>query len=177
MRQELFGQQRPRMNKNAPAQLALPGARSTLLTKGSTMNSVTEIWKPISGHEHYEVSNKGNVRSLGRFVPHWQGGVAWRKGGPLKPIMHHGYATVKLGRPELHFGIHRLVAWAFIGPQEAGKVVNHIDGIKANNVPNNLEYITSSENVLHAYRTGLISNAGDRNGNSHARRRAKQQAA
>jgi len=52
--------------------------------------------------------------------------------------------------------IHRLVAGAFIGPCPPRKEVNHIDGRPANNAVKNLEYVTRSENVTHAYRMGLL---------------------
>ena len=51
--------------------------------------------------------------------------------------------------------IHRLVASAFIENIENKKYVNHIDGNKHNNIVSNLEWVTSSENALHAFSTGL----------------------
>lgn len=54
-----------------------------------------------------------------------------------------------------------LVARAFIG-QPNGLQVNHKDGDKANNSLENLEYVTASENLKHAARTGLAF-SGDKN--------------
>lgn len=57
---------------------------------------------------------------------------------------------------KLHrFLVHRLVVEAFVGPIPAGKQINHIDGVKANNACWNLEVCTGQENMEHAYRTGL----------------------
>ena len=42
--------------------------------------------------------------------------------------------------------VHRLVAWAFIGPQPDGYDVAHIDGDSHNNVLANLRYDTRSGN-------------------------------
>lgn len=51
--------------------------------------------------------------------------------------------------------VHRMVADAFI-PRGVGTHVNHIDGNKLNNHVSNLEWVSISENILHAYRTGLM---------------------
>jgi len=52
--------------------------------------------------------------------------------------------------------VHRLVAEAFLGPFKRGEEVNHIDGNKRNNNVNNLEWISKSDNIKHAWKTGLI---------------------
>ena len=53
--------------------------------------------------------------------------------------------------------VHRLLMLAFVDvPYNAEElVVNHIDGNKHNNILSNLEWVTESENVRHAMRTGL----------------------
>ena len=51
--------------------------------------------------------------------------------------------------------IHRLVVDTFLQGVPRGKEVNHKDGDKTNNKLSNLEIITRSENMKHAYALGL----------------------
>lgn len=129
---------------------------------------MTEEWRQIDRNQHYEVSVSGQVRSLPRII-HWRTrwgtiGSRLHKGGLIYSDPHHsGYLQIKLGGPKI-YRVHQLVAWAFIGRQPAGTVINHIDGDKWNNRRENLEYVSNSDNVKHAYRTGLLSNRGEANG-------------
>lgn len=139
------------------------------------MESVTEVWRPVTVNSDYEVSNAGAVRSLSRLITRpnrWGMATVKWSGRVLRPGVHQGYRQVKLGACKTVHRVHQLVAWAFNSPQPVGTVVNHIDGNKLNNTPGNLEYITNSENVKHAYRTGLLNNSGVNNGRSRARRLA-----
>lgn len=66
----------------------------------------------------------------------------------------YGYRVVNLGYKQKE-RVHRLVATVFIPNPDSKPQVNHIDGNKLNNEPNNLEWATCKENIQHAFRTGL----------------------
>lgn len=68
----------------------------------------------------------------------------------------YGYPVVQLridGKNK-NKAVHALIALAFHGERN-GLEVNHVDGDKHNNKPGNLEYVSRSQNMLHAFRTGL----------------------
>lgn len=104
-----------------------------------------EEWSPISD-THYSVSSEGRIRNdeTGKIKqPH---------------INTTGYYATELyqdGTP-LRRRVHRLVAEAFIPNPDNKPQVNHIDGDKLNNNVENLEWVDNSENMIHAYQTGLV---------------------
>ena len=51
--------------------------------------------------------------------------------------------------------VHILLAKEFIENKDNKLFVNHKDGKKSNNVIDNLEWVTRSENAIHAIETGL----------------------
>lgn len=75
----------------------------------------------------------------------------------LKPFIRGNYLSVDLRKngKRKTFQVHRLVAIMFIPNPENKSEVNHIDGNKLNNSVTNLEWNTTSENIKHAYQTGL----------------------
>lgn len=113
-----------------------------------------EEWRPIRAG--YEVSCFGRVRSLNRIVPDGKGGSRFYRGRILKPMNRGGYLRVRLPGGK-YFGIHQLVAAAFIGPCPIGHEVNHKNTVKSDNDEENLEYLTSSQNQLHAIANGCRS--------------------
>ena len=117
-----------------------------------------EIWKPILNINHgYEVSNKGRVRRLDVYRD-WNGHKMFIKGGICSiSINRQGYCVVGMAinkKPRTNL-VHRLVLSAFVPNKNNYPQVNHIDGNKQNNNVENLEWCTSSQNLKHAYKTGL----------------------
>jgi len=108
------------------------------------------MWRAIPEFENYQVSNSGQVR---RIKQTWN-----NLPKTLKPwVESHGYNQVELSNKngQKTFRVHRLVLCVFIGPPPKGQVCNHKDGDKQNNKLDNLEWVSSSDNMKHAYKTGL----------------------
>ena len=105
-----------------------------------------ELWREWPQDPRIKVSNKGNVISYKRGVPH-----------PLKACHNKGgYPMVAAGSGSTtQQSVHRLVAETWIPNPNHYEQVNHINGDKDDNRVENLEWVTRSENMLHAYRTGL----------------------
>lgn len=83
----------------------------------------------------------------------------------LKPTIgssgYYEYST-KVNGKKTKLYQHRLVATAYIPNPYGYKVVNHKDGNKLNNEPDNLEWCTDKQNSEHAWQTGLINNRGSK---------------
>src|SRR5699024_7685661 len=127
---------------------------------------MNEIWRPIEGFEGlYEVSKCGKVRSKDREVGHRYGGTRIFPGRELKSYLANGYPKVSLsakGERKKEY-VHRLVAKSFVPNPLNLSLVNHIDGDKENPEATNLEWVTYSENSLHAFRIGIReSDKGER---------------
>lgn len=128
-----------------------PASHIVVAQKGSlhmselqgVLDQIAEAWKPIPECPSHEVSSVGNVRKVHGAFPR-----------TLKRYKSSaGYPCVWIdGRNRK---VHQLAILAFVGPAPERHDVNHKDGDKNNANLSNLEYMTRSENCLHAVRTGL----------------------
>lgn len=126
---------------------------------------MVEIWKDVKGYENYSISSIGNVISKGRKVRYNHSATGKesfreKKEKLLKPVTNkqNGYKYINLSNSlnvVSTFSIHRLVAINFVGNINNKPCVNHIDGIKTNNVVSNLEWCTYKENSIHSSENNL----------------------
>jgi hypothetical protein len=58
------------------------------------------------------------------------------------------------------FSLHEIIGYKIFGKQIINKVINHLDGIKTNNHPKNLEVTDAFGNMKHAFNQGLLDNTG-----------------
>lgn len=101
-----------------------------------------EVWKYITGYEgRYSISNTGKVKS-------YVYGEKLRK----NVLTREGYHKVALWGSDgkcKSFFVHRIIASEFL-TKTPGEQVNHKNGIKTDNRPENLEWCTTYENNEHA---------------------------
>lgn len=129
-----------------------------------------EEWKFIKGFEDfYEISNTGKVRSVPRTI------TLKTKIGTDRPCEFKGrllkinkqtfkkhniipryYVAFSKNGKRARFYVHRLVAEHFIPNPNKFEQVNHIDGDTANNHVSNLEWVSRTDNMRHAFRNKLI---------------------
>ena len=114
-----------------------------------------EIWKDVYDFPNYQVSDLGRVRNK-------------RTKNIKKTYLDNdGYEKVSLVKLDpikktYRKTVHRLVAESFLGGKHPTLQVNHINGVKNDNRLENLEWCTGSENVKHAYDSGLRKPSGGR---------------
>lgn len=117
-----------------------------------------EIWKAAKGYEsYYDVSSNGRVRSYNYS--------AKRIGPPrlLKQRINakgRPFLTLRRNKVTKTYKVHRLVAETFLPNPNNLPQVNHIDGVKTNNMLCNLEWCTAEFNHQHAFRLGLSRKGG-----------------
>lgn len=117
-----------------------------------------EIWITIKGFDKYQVSNKGNVRSVNYYRK------GFSKNLKLFPNSK-GYLQVWLclnGKKHTR-DVHRLVAEHFIENPNNLPQVNHINEINSDNRAENLEWCTNQYNNEYSHGVKILQ--FDLNGN------------
>lgn len=99
--------------------------------------------------ENYEVTMDGQVFS---YLSN-----KWMK----QSTSVYGYKFLNIKGPKL---VHRLVAICYLPNPNHLPFINHIDGDKTNNCVENLEWCTNSENMKHAWMSGLMKKGEEHGG-------------
>lgn len=112
-----------------------------------------EVRKDIPWYEWYQASNTWLIRTI--RINQWRSRTKVWVLTPYK--WNNWYSIVKLQVNWYRKSItaHKLIMLAFVWIRWIWLFVNHIDWNKNNNILSNLEYVTQSENELHAYRLWL----------------------
>lgn len=109
-----------------------------------------ERWLPVGGLPGVEASSTGRVRRVrdGRIVRQHPIGSGYLTAGTI--LLHDTPAPLYA---------HRAIAAAFLGLDLAGGravTVNHKNGVKTDNRLENLEVVSLTENIRHAFANGFI---------------------
>lgn len=118
-----------------------------------------ELWSPITEFMVPNVQPFYAVSTMGRVF-------SFRTNRILRPLYSKGYLAVSIWLKDntcKNIKIHKLVMMAF-NPNPLmnnGLEINHINGNKQDPKLVNLEWVTASENVIHAYETGLHGRGED----------------
>ena len=109
-----------------------------------------EVWMPLAlAPDLYEVSNMGRFRSKARIDAK---GSARQPRELILGTAKDGYKRVNLflNKKAKHITAHRLVYETFCGPIPIGHEINHKNGVRDDNRPENLEALTHAENVRYS---------------------------
>ncbi|ANH52191.1 putative HNH endonuclease [Erwinia phage vB_EamM_Desertfox] len=109
-----------------------------------------DVWMPIPGFSRYEINEVGVVRNWNKQI------ISQSKWGDyLKVVIAADDGEQRM------IMVHVALCLAFhgkrpdLGPNVLVVTVNHKDGNKENNTKSNVEWVSNSDNVLHAYKTRL----------------------
>jgi hypothetical protein len=113
-----------------------------------------EIWKDALGYENMiEVSNFGRVKRKPHTIQYKykiKNIAAYIMPQHLSDSGYY-YVHLTINGKRKNIRIHKLVAETFIPNIDHKPFVNHIDSNKENNMAENLEWVTESENATHSY--------------------------
>lgn len=126
--------------------------QNSIQSKEDKVNHPIEEWRDISEFPNYEVSNIARVRNKSSKLIKTPS--VGKRGYPVLSFKKDGHTYLRT--------LHRVFAIAWIPNPDNKREVNHINGDKCDCSINNLEWVTSFENLEHARRTGLHNSDGDK---------------
>lgn len=106
--------------------------------------------KAIPGYPDYLATEDGNVFSIKKNK--------WLKNS----LMTNGYYVTTLrnmSNTKKTIFIHRILGITYLENPNNYPMINHKNGVKADNRLENLEWVSASQNIQHAWNTGLIKRA------------------
>ena len=106
--------------------------------------------KAIPGYPDYLATEDGKVFSVKKNK--------WLKNS----LMRNGYYVTTLrniSNTKKTVFIHRILGTTYLENPNNYPMINHKNGIKADNRLENLEWVSASQNIQHAWDTGLIKRA------------------
>lgn len=140
-----------------------------------------EVWNDVKNYEGlYLVSNFGRIKSLDKTVKSgiFNNPLRFVPGKIMTPKPDKdGYLRIGLTSnfKKKIIPVHRIVAGAFLENPLNKPQVNHINGIKYDNLVENIEWATLSENRVHSYRTGLQNGLNRRGAKNNFVKLTKEQ--
>ena len=103
------------------------------------MEVLQEVFIPLQGFPLYEISQYGNIRNV------------TTKNIKATRVSTNNYIAVDLSKDgnSKTYLLHRLIAIHFIPNPDNKQFVDHINGVKTDNRPQNLRWVTKSENNMN----------------------------
>ena len=124
---------------------------------------MNEEWRDVPDYEgYYQVSNLGRIKSLTRTYKrknhNGEHEVKVRERIIRTRVGKNGYAYFVACKPKQKdktLTVHRLVGLTFLKDSYfEGAIINHINGVRDDNRPENIEWVDYSQNSIHGIMYG-----------------------
>lgn len=131
-----------------------------------------ETWVEVEAKgRKWIVSSLGNVKAPSQTVNvtrirngRMQTFTSFQPERKLSPSLgNHGYleVSIQINGKRNRETVHRLVGFGFVNGYSEGLTINHINGIKTDNRPENLEWVDLARNTQLQWETGLVNLRGE----------------
>lgn len=118
------------------------------MRSGKLLSKNDDYIEAIIEDKHYDIRPDGTIWTLIQKTGKLSVKGEWREAGRTSEDEYREISY--LG--EVRLRIHRIVYRKYVGELSPDLVINHKDGNKSNNRPENLELISQAENNKHKYR-------------------------